>query len=296
MNIKSYLEEKRLQVEDTLEHILPRPEGLLADHITAMRYSLFAGGKRIRPILAMAAAEALGSEPKPYLPLITSLELIHTYALIHDDLPAMDDDDLRRGKPSSHKAFGEAAAILAGDSLLSYAFELLSDPEPGGDLPDSARIKIINSISRAIGPQGMVGGQALDIAYENRKIPFETLRFLHGCKTGALIRASVQTGAVIGRADWEQYQALTGYADQTGLAFQIVDDLLDIEGSPEKLGKSTGADLTRKKSTYPGHLGLEETHARARNAVDKALEALDSFDRKADPLREIARYIYYRDN
>lgn len=296
MNIKSYLEERRLQVEDTLEHTLPRSEGLLADHIQAMRYPVFAGGKRIRPVLAMASAEALGSDPEPYLPLITSLELIHTYALVHDDLPAMDDDDLRRGKPTSHKVFGEAAAILAGDSLVSYAFELLSDPEYGVDLADSDKIRIINTVSRAIGPRGMVGGQALDIAYEDRDIPFETLRFLHSCKTGALIRSSVQTGAIIGGADPEEFRALTGYADQIGLAFQIVDDLLDVEGNAEKLGKSTGADLVRKKSTYPGHLGLEETHAKAKDAVNHALKALDSFSSRAEPLREIAKYIYYRDS
>ncbi|MFO7760308.1 MAG: polyprenyl synthetase family protein [Thermodesulfobacteriota bacterium] len=296
MNIKSYLEERRLQIESTLKQVLPRPEGLLADHINAVRYSVFAGGKRVRPILAMATAEALERNPEPYLPLITSLELIHTYALIHDDLPAMDDDDLRRGKPTNHKVFGEAAAILAGDSLVSYAFELLSDPEIAVDLPDSSRMKILHTVSRAIGPRGMVGGQALDIAYEDRKIPLETLRFLHSCKTGALIRSSVQTGAIIGKAGPQQFQALTNYADHIGLTFQIVDDLLDVEGNTEKLGKSTGGDLARKKSTYPEHLGIEETHKKARDTVEKALEALESFGRQGDPLREIARFIYYRDN
>ncbi len=296
MNIKSYLEEKRLQVEKTLENILPPAEGPLADHFSAMRYSLFAGGKRIRPILAMAAAESLESDPAPYLPLITGLELIHTYALIHDDLPAMDDDELRRGKPTCHKIFGEAAAILAGDGMLSYAFELLSDRDLTAGLPDEDRILIIQTISRAIGPKGMVGGQALDIANEDRKISFETLRFLHSCKTGALIRASVQTGAIIGKAGDDQFHALSEYANRIGLAFQIVDDLLDVEGNPEKLGKSTGADLARRKSTYPAHLGLEETHKLARKTVEDAIDAIKSFDRNAEPLREIARYIYYRDS
>lgn len=270
-----------------------RPEGLLAAHIEAMRYSLFAGGKRIRPVLCLAACEALHGDPIPCLPLACALECIHTYSLIHDDLPAMDNDELRRGKPTNHMIHGEAGAILAGDGLLSFAFELLSRPDLG-DLAAPDRLHIINLVARAIGPLGMVGGQALDMDSMGKEIPFATLQFLHGCKTGALITASVQTGAVIGHADQQQFAALTAYGRQIGLAFQIVDDLLNVEGTTEQLGKAAGSDAEQHKATYPAFFGVAKTRQLAREAVDAAVNSLSAFDEKADNLRELARYIQTR--
>ena len=294
MDLKEYLNSKRLEIEKALEALMFPEEGLLAQHMASMRYSLFAGGKRIRPVLCLATAEALHADPTPCLPIACSLECIHTYSLIHDDLPAMDNDDLRRGKPTNHKVFGEAEAILAGDGLLTFAFELLSDSNVSGSLNSNDRIRIIHIIAKAVGSQGMVGGQALDIASEGKAIPFETLQFLHSCKTGALITASVQAGAVIGGASENQFNALTTYGKAIGLAFQIVDDLLDVEGTEEKLGKAVGADVALNKATYPALFGLEETRKKAMYAVDNALAALEGFDDKADYLRELAKYIYYR--
>jgi len=281
-------------VESTLADLLPGEKGELAPHFEALRYSLFAGGKRIRPILAMAAMEALGRDPIPWLPMICSLECIHTYSLIHDDLPAMDNDDLRRGKPTNHKVYGEAEAILAGDGLLTFAFELLAAPNLGNNLPAAKRLVIISLISRAIGSRGMVGGQSLDMAAEGKSISFDSLKFLHSCKTGALITASLETGAIIGQATEEERQALSRYGAQIGLAFQIVDDLLDIEGTTEQLGKPAGSDQELEKATYPAFLGLKETRVQAKQAVNDALDAISNFDHKAAPLRELANYIYNR--
>jgi geranylgeranyl diphosphate synthase type II len=273
-----------------------REEGPLADHIKAMRYSLFAGGKRIRPILALAAAEALHAETDPLLPVACALECIHTYSLIHDDLPAMDNDDLRRGKPTCHVVFGEAAAILAGDGLLSFAFELLSHPDARQSISPEDQLRMIRLIAHAIGPVGMVGGQSLDLAAEGQTIPFEQLRLIHGYKTGALITASVQAGAIFGRGDEKQFAALSRYGIQIGLAFQIVDDLLDVEGSTEDLGKTAGADAQRNKATYPAFFGVAKTKIMAKEAVDEAVAALEVFDAQAEPLRALARYIYERNN
>ncbi len=293
MAIKTYLKDKKKLVEQALADNMPAPEGLLAPHIEAMRYSLFAGGKRVRPILCLAAAEALHVDPIPYLPIACAFECIHTYSLVHDDLPAMDNDDLRRGKLTCHKKFGEAEAILAGDGLLTYGFELLTAPCPAG-LNAESRIRIINLVARAIGSLGMVGGQALDIASEGKVVPFETLRYLHSCKTGALITASVQAGAVIGRATDEQFTALTTYGNNIGLAFQIKDDLLNVESTTEELGKAAGSDAEHDKATYPAFFGVTETRRKARNAVEQALVALKNFDQAADPLRELAQYILTR--
>jgi geranylgeranyl diphosphate synthase type II len=294
VDIKAYLARKREEVEEALAGCMLQPDGPLAGHIESMRYSLFAGGKRIRPVLCLAVSEALHVDPAPCLPLACALECIHTYSLIHDDLPAMDNDDLRRGKPTNHKVFGEAAAILAGDSLLTFAFELLAAAAPAAGLNSEERLRIISLIARAIGPLGMVGGQFLDIACEGKPIAFDTLQYLHRCKTGALITAAVQTGAVIGRADEAQFTALTAYGQQIGLAFQIVDDLLNVEGSAEQLGKAVGSDARLAKATYPSFFGVEKTREMAKTAVAGAIEALAAFDDQAEPLRELANYIYYR--
>ena len=296
MEFKKYLREQCAIVEQALTHYMLTEEGPLADHIKAMRYSLFAGGKRIRPILALAAAEALHAETKPLLPVACALECIHTYSLIHDDLPAMDNDDLRRGKPTCHVVFGEAAAILAGDGLLSFAFELLTHPDARQSISPDDQLRMIRLIARAIGPVGMVGGQSLDLAAEGQAIPFEQLRLIHGYKTGALITASVQAGAIFGKGDEKQFAALSRYGVQIGLAFQIVDDLLDVEGSTEDLGKTAGADAQRNKATYPAFFGVAKTKIMAKEAVDEAVAALEIFDAHAEPLRALARYIYERNN
>ena len=210
MDIKNYLAAKRILVEESLERYMLQSDERLNGHIEAMRYSLFAGGKRVRPILCLAAAEAVGGRPEKAMPAACALECIHTYSLIHDDLPAMDDDDFRRAKPTNHKIYGEAGAILAGDGLLTFAFELLSNPELAY-ASENRRLQVVNLIARAAGSLGMVGGQALDIACEGKEITFETLQFIHSHKTGALITASVQAGAVLGGAAPEQFKALTEY-------------------------------------------------------------------------------------
>jgi geranylgeranyl diphosphate synthase type II len=296
MDFKKYLTEQCAVVEQALARYMLPEEGPLANHIKAMRYSLFAGGKRIRPILALAAAEALHARSESLLPVACALECIHTYSLIHDDLPAMDNDDLRRGKPTCHVVFGEAEAILAGDGLLSFAFELLSHPDAQQTTSPVAQLTMINLIAKAIGPKGMVGGQSLDLAAEGQAIDFEHLRLIHGYKTGALITASVQAGAIFGQANEEQFAALSRYGVQIGLAFQIVDDLLDVEGTTEDLGKTAGADAERNKATYPAFFGVAKTKIMAKEAVEEALTALEIFDAQAEPLRALARYIYERNN
>lgn len=299
MEIKTYLNEQRLLIEGALEQYMldtDAEDGAFAGHIEAMRYSLFAGGKRIRPILCLAAGQAIGQRPDPdsdLLPIACALECIHTYSLIHDDLPAMDNDALRRGKPTNHTLYGEAGAILAGDGLLTWAFDLLSNNGQSTLAPER-RLKIIHLIARAAGSLGMVGGQDLDIAHENKEFPFETLRVIHRSKTGALITASILAGAIGAGADQAQQEALTRYGDQVGLAFQIVDDLLNVTGTTEQLGKTAGSDATRGKATYPAFFGIDATRQKARAAVEEALEALTLFDEKADPLRAIAQYIQTR--
>lgn len=294
MELKRYLKEKQKQVENGLERFMLEAKGPLSDHIEAMRYSLFAGGKRVRPILCIAAAEALGKDPEPLMPIACALECIHTYSLIHDDLPAMDNDDYRRGKLTNHKVFGEAEAILAGDGLLTFAFELMTSPDLSGHISDNDRLRLVNLVARAAGPIGMVGGQTVDLASEGKKIPFETLCFLHSHKTGALITVSVQAGAIIGEADRDEFEAFTQYGKNLGLAFQIVDDLLNVEGSAEELGKATGSDAARGKATYPAFLGLDETRTRASDAINSAVKALTLFDVRAEPMRELAKYILTR--
>lgn len=296
VNIQTYLSEKRDIVEEAMEKLMLPATGDFKDHVESMRYSLFAGGKRVRPILCLAAGEALGAGDQEYENLLAigcALESIHTYSLIHDDLPAMDDDDLRRGKPTNHVLFGEAAAILAGDGLLTYAFELLSMGELNGLAADE-RLRIINIIARAAGSIGMVGGQALDIANENSEFPFETLQTIHRHKTGALITCSIQAGAICAGASEKQFAQLTEFGDNLGLAFQIVDDLLDVTSTTEQLGKAAGSDEERGKATYPAYFGIEKTRMLAREAVDRAIAAIEGFDAKADPLRALAEYIYTR--
>ena len=297
MDIKQYLNIKRSLIDAALEKYLPPEKAQLAEHYKALRYSIFAGGKRVRPILCLAAAESLrdfdNNYPETLMLAACALECIHTYSLIHDDLPSIDDDDLRRGKPTSHKVFGEACAILAGDSLLTYAFDLLSRDELS-TISDRDRLAVISLISKAAGPKGMVGGQFLDVTYEGQDVHFDILREIHSRKTGALITASVQTGAVFGLSTPKQFEALTRYGTQIGLAFQIVDDLLNVEGTEEQLGKSAGSDAARNKITYPALFGVAKTRQKADEAVQEALAAIEGFDDRAAILRDLAQYIISR--
>ncbi len=296
MDIKSYLSKKKAVVDKVLESLVPSAKTFPTSVHEAMRHSLFAGGKRVRPILAIAAAEALGARTTGLLSLAGSLELIHTYSLIHDDLPAMDDDDFRRGRPTCHKIYGEAIAILAGDGLLNMAFEVLSDPRRTKAVPANRLIAIIKEISTASGVLGMVGGQVVDMEFEGREIDFPTLEYIHTHKTGALIRASVRVGAIYATASEKRLAALTRYGEQAGLAFQIADDILDITGKREEIGKDVGSDLKKGKRTFPGFYGLEGARLRANEVADKAIQSLRDFDHKADPLRELAKYIVKRVN
>lgn len=296
MEIKNYLKKQRLLVEEAFDMYVPKAKGDFQNHIEAMRYSLLAGGKRVRPILCLAAAHAVGGEKinqQDILPAACALECIHTYSLIHDDLPAMDNDDLRRGKATNHVLYGEAEAILAGDGLLTWAFDLLTDPAIG-NLSADKKLRITNCIAHAAGSFGMVGGQALDIASENTKFPFETLQTIHRNKTGALITASVLAGAIGAGADEKQLSALKQYGNKIGLAFQIVDDLLNATATTAQLGKAAGSDEELGKATYPAYFGIEETRSRAKNAVQDANNCLIDFDNKARPLRLLADYIYTR--
>ncbi len=290
-DLKQYLEARRLMVEEALEVALPQQDGPETRVVEAMRYSLFAGGKRLRPILCLAASEAVGGDLKAAMPAGCALEMIHTYSLIHDDLPAMDDDDLRRGKPTNHKVFGEAIAILAGDGLLTEAFVLLSDYN--SLLPERAA-QVIGVIAEAASYRGMVGGQVVDILSQNKRADLETVQQMHSRKTAALIAAATESGALAGKGSEAQVAALARYGRAIGLAFQIADDILDIEGDTELLGKTTGADEARGKVTYPAAVGLERSRQAANEMVNDALAALEGFDDRANPLRSLANYIITR--
>ena len=294
MDLKAYLSDKKAMVDAALVGYMPQPDGPAVDLIKAMNYSLFAGGKRLRPILCIAGAEAVGGKGEKVLPAACALELIHTYSLIHDDLPAMDNDDLRRGKPTSHKVFGEAMAILAGDGLLTEAFNMLGRLDVHGGLSADVMKRIISIIATASGWQGMVGGQSMDIRSEGKDIDSNLMDYIHSHKTGALITASVVSGAVLGGGSRSQLDNLTLYGEKIGLAFQIADDILDIEGNPEEMGKGTGGDSKKGKNTFPSVYGLNESKDILKRSIDSAIKALDRFDRKADPLRGIARYIIER--
>ena len=293
-DLKAYLSEKKAMVDKALEAYMPEPEGPASDVINAMKYSLFAGGKRLRPILCIAGTEAVGGTEKDCLPVACALELIHTYSLIHDDLPIMDDDDLRRGRPTNHKVFGEAVALLAGDGLLTEAFKLMTKDDFTKHVVPQVLLKVISLISHASGCQGMVGGQVVDIQSEGKAVDLSIVKFIHTHKTGALISASVVSGAILGRGNDSQLQAIISYGRKIGLAFQISDDILDIEGDTKALGKKAGADEKKGKITYPFVLGLKRSKEIQSQLVEAAVESLQPFDHTADPLRLIAQYIIER--
>ncbi|MBF0613704.1 MAG: polyprenyl synthetase family protein [Magnetococcales bacterium] len=286
MELQVYLDDRKLLVEKHLDLHVPSasrpPQRLNA----AIRHSLLGGGgKRLRPILLLASAEAVGSSLEPVLPMACALECIHTYSLIHDDLPAMDNDDLRRGIPTCHKAFDEATAILAGDALLTLAFQLAATPVPGQ--PDSTVLAMIAQLARDAGIFGMVGGQMLDIQAENRETTLAELQNIHIHKTGALIRAACLIGARLGGGDEEQIRRINRYGEAFGLAFQITDDILDVIGDARIMGKKPGTDQKNHKASYPALMGLAQARQEAKLMVQEALEALSPLGPAADPLRAL---------
>ena len=297
MDLKAYLKEQCSRVDAALDRFLPKETELPHSVHKAMRYSIFAGGKRVRPILMLAACEAVGGNSARSVPTACAMEMIHTYSLIHDDLPAMDDDDFRRGNPTNHKVFGEAIAILAGDALLTEAFKLVSDPRYTEGCEPSGLLAVIHEIATCAGSYGMVGGQVVDMESERRRdIDLATVQYIHTHKTGALIKASVVAGALLGGAAGKQLAAITRYGEAVGLAFQIADDILDIEGTTEEIGKDSGSDEARGKATYPAVMGVAAAKEEALSMMDEALRALEILGSEADPLREIARYIVQRRN
>lgn len=293
MRLKQYLQERALLVDEHLSTLLPRETEYPQIIHEAMQYSIFAGGKRLRPIMCLAGVEALGKEYEPYLPVACALEMIHTYSLIHDDLPAMDNDDYRRGKLTSHKVYGEDIAILAGDALLTHAFEVLATAAEG--LPEEKRmLRVIREVAIASGTRGMIGGQVVDVQSEGKVITPLTLNYIHTHKTGALFRAAVRSGALLTGASENELSALTEYAECFGLVFQITDDLLDILGDEKILGKPVGSDEKNQKGTYPSLYGVEKSKELAREAVDKAVKSLEPLRGNTEPLILLARYLIER--
>jgi len=291
--LKAYLQDRQKIVEEALQHYLPGEDNIPADIYKAVRYSVFNGGKRIRPILCLAAADAVGGDLGPAIPVACALELIHSYSLIHDDLPSMDNDDFRRGKPTCHKVFGENIAILTGDALLTEAFVLLSHVEKVR-LSAERRLAVIQEIAQAAGIYGMVGGQALDVLSGKSVSDENTLYEINRRKTGALIVAAVKSGAIIFNTRKNKIQALAEYGINVGLAFQIADDILNVEGDRELMGKETGSDTAHNKLTYPYLLGLDLAKEKLAKYIDAAIASLSGFDERARPLIVIARYIMER--
>jgi len=296
VDIQRYLERQQEKIDRFLDQTVPDGQALPKILYDSMRYSLLGGGKRIRPILTLAAAEAVGSQDDNILPFAAALEFIHTYSLVHDDLPAMDNDDFRRGRPTNHKAFGEGMAILAGDALLTMAFELCSNPTLKDCVPQDRQVQIIHELAVGSGHGGMVGGQVLDIQAENQDIDLVSLQTIHNFKTGRLIRAAVRIGGIFGGSTSSQLDSLTGYSEDIGLAFQIADDVLNMTGTREELGKDAGTDAKRGKKTYPTFYGVEGARELAEQCIRRAIKRLDEFAQKADPLRGLAEYIISRRN
>ncbi|OGW32532.1 MAG: polyprenyl synthetase [Nitrospirae bacterium GWC2_42_7] len=295
MDIKKYLNDKKEAVDSFLHAYFKeqRRPALLHE---AMLYSLFAGGKRIRPVLAIASYEACGGKSDEIVPYASALEVIHTYSLIHDDLPAMDNDDLRRGKPTSHKVYGETIAILAGDALLTDAFSLLSDTTFCHTIKETDLLKALHEISIASGSMGMVAGQAQDILSENSVPDKNMLQFIHIHKTTAIICASVKLGCILAGGKPEKLEAISSYGMGIGLAFQVVDDILNVEGDTKEMGKAAGSDAKTNKMTYPSLYGIEESRQISKKLISDAIDSLASFSSAADPLREIALYLLNRRN
>jgi len=293
VNIKTYLVSRQKLIERALDRYLPKADAKPATLHRAMRYSLFAGGKRLRPILCLATAEACGGKIPNALPLACALECIHTYSLVHDDLPSMDDDDFRRGRPTCHKVFGDGIAILAGDALLTIAFEIVSNAKPTSRYDTSI---LLREIAVAAGSQRLIAGQVADLEAEGKNVKRDQLQFIHENKTAAILKSSVRLGAMSANADARKLSAVTRFGQRLGLAFQIIDDILDVTQTSEILGKSAGKDIAAKKATYPAVIGLEKSRAEARRLTRQAHKALSVFrSSDAEPLHALANYLLERE-
>ncbi|SJZ85508.1 polyprenyl synthetase family protein [Selenihalanaerobacter shriftii] len=294
MDINDFIISKADIINEALTIYLPAKEEKPKALHQAMGYSVLAGGKRLRPVLTLMVANLLfKKKEEEVLPAAIAIELIHNYSLIHDDLPCMDDDDYRRGKLTNHKVFGEGIAVLAGDALLTYAFELITQLE--GDFTPKQVIKVTKEVAKGAGHQGMIGGQGADIVAEGETVSEDELEYIHNHKTGALLKTAVRVGAILGGANNEELTALTTYAHNIGLSFQIIDDILDIVGDEEKLGKDVGSDIDRDKATFPAIYGLEESKRMAKDKIQEAKKILSIFGDDAEPLIELADYIVDRE-
>jgi geranylgeranyl diphosphate synthase type II len=292
VNVKSYLASRQRTIDRALDRYLPKENVKPATIHKAMRYSLFAGGKRLRPILCLAAAEACGGKVVNALPLACALECIHTYSLVHDDLPSMDDDDFRRGRATCHKVFGDGVAVLTGDALLTIAFEIVSRAQPTSRYNMSI---LLREIAIAAGSQKLIAGQVADLEAEGKNADRTQLRYIHENKTAAILTASVRLGTMSANANAKKLAAITKFGRALGLAFQIIDDILDVTQTSEKLGKSAGKDIAAKKATYPAVIGLEKSRAEARRLTRQAHDALSIFGGKADDLHALANYLLERE-
>ena len=293
MNLKKYLRSRQKEIDRALDRYLPKASTKPATLHKAMRYSLFAGGKRLRPILCLAAAEACRGNMDNALPLACAVECIHTYSLVHDDLPCMDNDDFRRGRPTCHKVFGEGIAVLAGDALLTIAFEIVSTAKPASRYDVSI---LLRELAIAAGSQRLIAGQVADLEAEGKRVKRDQLRFIHENKTAAMLKSSVRLGAMSANADARKLSAITQFGERLGLAFQVIDDILDVTQTSEILGKSAGKDVAAKKATYPAVIGLEKSRAEARRLTRQAHDALSVFrEGDAETLHALANYLLERE-
>lgn len=294
MSFKSSLKCRISYIEELLNKYMPQENGYQKTIFEAMNYSLKAGGKRLRPILTLESCKIVGGKEEDAIPFAMAIEMIHTYSLIHDDLPPLDNDDLRRGKPTNHKVYGDAMAILAGDALLNYAFEIMLKSSIGKENPEKY-LKAINEIAISSGVYGMIGGQVVDIESEDKKIDIKKLDFIHLNKTAAIIIGCMRAGAIIGDATEEQLENITKYAENIGLSFQIADDILDITGDEAKLGKKVGSDIDNNKSTYPSLIGLEESKKIANDLINEAKYKISKINGNTEFLHDLAEYIVARE-
>jgi len=292
MQLRSYLAARQKKIDQALDRYLPKENAKPATIHKAMRYSLFAGGKRLRPILTLAAAEACGGKIDRAMPLACAMECIHTYSLVHDDLPSMDNDDLRRGRPTCHKVFGDGIAVLAGDALLTIAFEIVSRAKPASRYNMSI---LLRELAVAAGSQKLIAGQVADLEGEGKKIDMTGLRYIHENKTAAILTTSVRLGAMSANANPKQLGAITKFGRALGLAFQVIDDILDVTQTSEKLGKSAGKDVAAQKATYPAIIGLEKSRVEAKRLTKEAHTALSIFGKKGDTLHALANYLLERE-
>ncbi|CEP81696.1 polyprenyl synthetase family protein [Paraclostridium sordellii] len=294
MNFNCELKNRVNKIEQLLNEYMPKEEGYQKKVFESMNYSLKAGGKRLRPILTLEACKIVGGEEEDAIAFAVAIEIIHTYSLIHDDLPALDNDDLRRGRKTNHKVYGEAMAILAGDGLLNYAYEIMLKESIGKNDPEKY-LKAINEIAKSAGIYGMIGGQVVDIESEGKKIDMDKLDFIHMNKTAAIIIGCMRAGAIIGNATDKQLEDITKYAKNIGLSFQIVDDILDIVGDEAKLGKNVGSDIDNEKSTYPSLIGLEKSKEVANQLIKEAKASINKISKDNAFLNGLAEYIVDRE-